>query len=80
VGGWDIAREWFGCLVLLGWFRVALRLAQDECVENTHLVPYLPVTPTFLVRFVILSGDSGVDGWDADDEVVRVDAELKFPK
>lgn len=53
----------------MAWFRVALPVAQDEGMENTHLVPYLPVTPTFLVRFVILSRDSGVDDWDVDDEL-----------
>lgn len=30
--------------------------------NNTHLVPYLPVTPTFLVLFVIFAEVAVIDG------------------
>ena len=37
------------------FFAALPAMASQPCSEFTYLVPYLPVTPTFLVLFVILS-------------------------
>jgi hypothetical protein len=46
----------------------------------TYLVPYLPVTPTFLVLFVILADVAVIDGVDEERDAFDVDfgASLKF--